>query len=192
MSVRISISHRRSHVLTVVIFILGVAASVLAWWLVRIETQRVDEARFGRQTERLTQTILGRFATVSDLLHGARALALSSEEVNPQEWSVYFDTNTRQFANGIVGMGYVERVARADVDAFEAEMQARWRPDFTVQRSGMRDWLYVVTSIEPAARNTGVLGLDIGSGNTRRLAADEAARRNSLVLSRRIRLDYDG
>jgi len=85
---------------------------------VRIETQRVDEARFGRQTERLTQTILGRFATVSDLLHGARALALSSEEVNPQEWSVYFDTITRQFANGIVDMGYVERVARADVDAF--------------------------------------------------------------------------
>ncbi len=192
MSAKTSNFQRRSHVLTVVIFILGVTASVLAWWLVRIETQRVDEARFGRQSERLTQTILARFGTVSDLLHGARAMALASDEVNSREWSVYFDNLTRQFVNGIVGMGYVERVARADLDVFEAELRRAGRQDFTVQRVGAHDWLYVVTSIEPVARNTGVLGLDIGSGTTRRLAAEEAARRNVPVLSRRIRLDYDG
>ncbi len=187
-----AIPRRRSHLVPVVVLLIGCVASVLAWWLVRRETHRVDQGRFIRQTERLERAILARFDTVSDLLHGARALAVASEEVTPQEWSTYFRTLTQQFSNGIVGMGYVERVARGEVDAFEQQIRASGVPAFTVQRTGTREWLYVVTSIEPRERNTEVLGIDIGSGNTRRLAANEAAQHNALVLSRRIRLDLDG
>jgi hypothetical protein len=55
----------------------------------------VDEARFDRQVKRLGHVIIDRFRTVSDLLHGARALALASDEVTPHEWSVYFQSITR-------------------------------------------------------------------------------------------------
>jgi len=65
-------------------------------------------------------------------------------------------------------------------------------PRWKVQRTGQNEWLYVVIGIEPRDRNTGVLGLDLGSGNTRRVAAEEAASRNELAISRRIRLKYDG
>ncbi|MES1194718.1 MAG: CHASE domain-containing protein, partial [Opitutus sp.] len=52
--------------------------------------------------------------------------------------------------------------------------------------------LYVVTTIEPREHNSGVVGLDLGSGTTRRTAAEAAARLNALTLSRRIKLNYDG
>jgi hypothetical protein len=71
-------------------------------------------------------------------------------------------------------------------------MRTRCQPDFTAQRAGTREWPFVVTSTKLAERNTGVLDLDIGSGNACRFAAEAAARRNALVLSRRIWLDYDG
>jgi PAS domain S-box-containing protein len=183
---------RRNHLLPLLVLVVGCGFSVLAWWLVRHETDRVDSGRFVRQSERMEHAILARFGSVSDLLHGARALAMASETVTAAEWSAYFRATSGQFTHGIVGMGYAERVPRGEVDAFEARLRAAGLKDFTVQRTGTKDWLYVVTSIEPQERNVGVLGLDIGSGTTRRSAAEEAARRNALVLSRRIRLDYDG
>ncbi len=183
---------RRNHLLPLLVLVVGCGFSVLAWWLVRYETDRVDSGRFVRESERMEHASLARFGSVSDLLHGARALAMASETVTAADWSAYFRATAGQFTHGIVGMGYAERVPRGEVDAFEARLRAAGLKDFTVQRTGTKDWLYVVTSIEPQERNVGVLGLDIGSGNTRRGAAEEAARRNALVLSRRIRLDYDG
>ena len=145
-----------------------------------------------RQVARMEASIVARFQTVSDLLHGSRALAAASEQVTPSEWSTYFRANESQFGNGIVGLGYIKRMPRTEIGALERSMRGSCWPEFTVERTGKDDWLYVVTTIEPAANNRDVLGLDVGSGTTRRGAAEEAAQRNTMVLSRRIQLEYDG
>jgi PAS domain S-box-containing protein len=174
------------------VFLFGCACSMSAWTLVRLEQRSLEQDRFMRQVSRMESSIVARFQTVSDLLHGSRALAAASETVTPAEWSTYFRAIEGQFANGIVGLGYIQRIPRTEIDALESGMRRNGWPDFKVERSGTDDWLYVVTSIEPSANNRGVLGLDVGSGNTRRTAAEEAAQRNSMVLSHRIRVDYDG
>ncbi len=166
--------------------------SILAWWLVEWAVQRVSQERFELQSTRLAGLIKSRFNTTALLLHGARAHSEASEEVTPQEWSGYFKTVMSGFKHGVVGLGHAERVRRVDLEAFEARMRASGLSGFTAQRAGQNEWLYVVTSIEPRERNVGVLGLDLGSGTTRRTAAEQAARDNTAVLSRRIRLDYEG
>jgi hypothetical protein len=72
------------------VFLFGCACSVSAWSLVRLEQRSLEEDRFMRQVARMEASIVARFQTVSDLLHGSRALAAASEQVTPSEWSTYF------------------------------------------------------------------------------------------------------
>jgi len=165
--------------------------TLVMWQLSTREIHRTAQARFDRLTERISTLMLQRFNTAAHLLEGAAALPAASEEVSPLEWSVFLRQASQQLDSGVVGLGYVERVERRVVDEFEARVRAGGLPGFTVERTGANAWLYVVVSIEPHEQNTGVLGLDIGSGNTRRSAAEEAAAADRLVLTRRIRLEYE-
>ena len=170
----------------------GLAVVTLVMWQLSVrEVQRTAQARFDRLTERISTLVLQRFNTAAYLLQGAAALPAASESVSPAEWSVFLRKASEQLDSGVVGLGYVERVERGAVDAFEARIRAAGFPAFTVERTGANAWLYVVVSIEPIEQNTGVLGLDIGSDNIRRTAAEEAAAADRLVLTRRIRLEYE-
>ena len=183
---------QRSRLLPLLAFVIGCAMSVTAWWLVERATHRVNQGRFELQSSRLASLISARFKSTAQILYGARAHSDASEHVTTPEWSAYFKSVTERFDYGVVGLGYVARVRRADLEAFEARVRAEGLPDFKAERTGQNEWLYVVTSIEPREHNSGVLGLDLGSGTTRRTAAETAARENTLTLSRRIRLNYDG
>ncbi|MDB6114266.1 MAG: domain S-box-containing protein [Lacunisphaera sp.] len=182
----------RSIWLPWLVFLVLLAVTVAAWWAMNREVRQTARARFDRLTERIGSAVRLRFDTAAHLLHGAAALPAASEQVTAAEWSVYLRKAAEQLDNGVVGLGYVEHVARRDVDAFEARVRTEGSPGFTVERAGRNEWMYVVTAIEPREHNTGVLGLDVGSGTTRRTAAEMAAAKNDLILSRRIRLDYEG
>jgi len=187
-----ALSRQRSRMLPLLAFAIGCVISVTAWWLVEQATERVNRGRFELQSARLAGLVRTRFDTTAQILYGARAHSEASEHVTTTEWSDYFKSITARFDYGVVGLGYVARVRRADLEAFEARIRAEGQPDFKAERAGQNEWLYLVTSIEPREHNSGVVGLDLGSGTTRRAAAETAAQENSLTLSRRIRLNYDG
>ncbi len=185
-------TRRRIGWLPWAVFAVLAALTVAAWWLLAAETERSARARFDRLAERIHTTIRRRFNTAAHLLHGAAALPeASSRPVTAREWSIYLRRAAAQLDSGVVGLGYVEPVDRADLEALESRVRAEGQPGFSVERAGNNPWLYVVVAIEPVERNTGVLGLDVGSGTTRRTAAEAAARQNEMVLSRRIGLDYE-
>jgi PAS domain S-box-containing protein len=154
--------------------------------------ERANQARFELQSGRLASLLRSRFDATAQMLYGARAHSDASREVTVEEWSEYFNSLRERFDYGAVGLGYATRIRRSDVDAFEARIRAGGIPDFKVERTGQNEWMYVVTSIEPRDHNPGVLGLDLGSGNNRRQAAETAARENALTLSRRLQLNYEG
>ena len=183
---------RRSALLPWVVFAVTVGLTLAAWRLTEREVRRTTQAQFERLTERVQGTLRRRFDTAALLLQGAAAFPLASDNVSPTDWSVYLRTMSAQLGDGVVGLGYVERIPRGGVDALEARMRADGEAGFKVQRDGTDDMLDVVVAIEPRGHNTGVLGLDIASGVTRRQAAEMAAAEDALILSRRIRVNYDG
>ncbi|MBL9216531.1 MAG: CHASE domain-containing protein [Opitutaceae bacterium] len=185
-------ARRRLNWLPWVVLVGMVALTAGCWWLLTRERERAAEARFERLTERIGVTIRQRFNTAAHLLHGAAALHEASDQVTAVDWSVYLRRAAAQLDSGVVGLGYAERVRRVDLPAYEARIRREGVPDFVVERQGNNEWLYVVTAIEPRERNTGVLGLDVGSGTTRKTAAETAAASGEMVLSRRILLNYEG
>lgn len=98
-------------------FAVSLVLSVLAWQVVGRETRHSESVRFDRLTDRVTATVLGRFASAAQALHSARALLWASEDVSPQEWAIYVAATSPYFNEGVVGLGLVERVPRAEVGA---------------------------------------------------------------------------
>ncbi|MEY4094948.1 MAG: Autoinducer 2 sensor kinase/phosphatase LuxQ [Acidobacteriota bacterium] len=166
----------------------GLVLTVLAWQLARRQVESVQQQRFQRLNERLVSTTEARFASASQLVVSLRAALAAGGAATPAQWSAYVSETEPYFRDGVVGAGYIERVARTEVDIVEQRLRKEFNRPVAIQRLGTRDTLYVVTRIEPASRNADALGLDVGSGNTRRLAADRAAETNRAVLTQRIRI----
>ena len=168
--------------------VLGVtlALTLMGWWQVRQQVERAEHARFDRLSERVVTNLRSRIDSAAQTVSGARALIEASDNVSRQEWATYAASTRGYTESGVVGLGYVERVPRRDLAAFEARAREEWGNRFTVEREGSNEWLYVVTRIEPLETNAGALGLDIGSGATRRTAAEQSMRANKMVLTRRI------
>jgi len=162
--------------------------TLLAWKAVSTKVRQVEDGVFQQRTDRVVNTLKGRFASAKQAASGARALLDASDVATPADWAAYVSSIEPFLNEGVVGLGEVRRVARPDVDAFEAQVRAEGNPHFHVQRLGTKPMLYVVTRIEPAARNEGVLGLDVGSGTTRRRAAERAMLTGRAALSRRTRI----
>ncbi len=179
---------RKSRARNLPWLVLGVslALTLVGWWQVGQQVERSERARFDRLVERVVTILHSRIDSAAQTVSGARALIEANNNVSRQEWAIYVASTRGYTEKGVVGVGYVERVRRTEVDAFEAHAREEWDKRFTVEREGNNEWLYVVTRIEPMETNADALGRDIGSGTTRRTAAEQAMRANEIVLTRRI------
>src|SRR3954465_5370561 len=171
----------RSQALPWLVLIAGLALSVAIWFSVRREQGRQDMARFERLQERVLSAIDARFQSAEQALHGGRALVESAGELSPAQWKHFVDSVSAFFDRGVVGLGYVQRVRRAELDATEARIRAV-RRGFIRERPGDNPDVFLVTHIEPMSRNAPALGKDVGSGTKRRGAAEQAMRTGAPVL----------
>ena len=128
----------------------------------------------------------GRFHSPQQVLSGARSLVEASGAVAPAQWTRYVESVAPFFEEHVIGLGYAQRVRRNQLNRIESGIRAEGRPEFKAERSGESDEVFLVTHIEPLARNAAALGKDIGSGTTRRTAALEAMRTGKAIISGRI------
>ena len=182
------IRSRKSLALPWLVLVAGLSLSSAIWLSVRREVQRQDHARFERLKERVSDAIDARFLSAEQALFSGRALVESTPELSQRQWIRFVDSVWPFFDRGVVGLGYVQRLPRTELDALEARIRAQGRPEFNAERVGNKPEVYLVTHIEPAARNALALGKDVGAGTTRRTAADLAMRTGAAIITHRIAL----
>jgi PAS domain S-box-containing protein len=176
----------RSHVLPWLVLAAGLALTIAAWLSYRLELRREEAARFDRLRERVLMAIDNRFRATEQALHSGRAIVESTDELSHAQWARFVEAVSRFFDLGMVGLGYIERVPRAELDRVEARIRASGLPDYTAQRAGTRPGVYLVTHIEPLSRNRQALGKDVGSGTIRRETAELAMRTGNPVITRKL------
>ncbi|HVT72122.1 MAG TPA: response regulator [Lacunisphaera sp.] len=183
----------RRLVMPLLVWAAFMALTLASWWMVRREHERVEEGRFQRLASRLELAVQDSFKATEQALTGFRT-ALTGRETLPSAaaWSDMVGQVHPYVGAGVVGFGFIYPVARADLAVFEADRRAAGYPGFTVERTGRDDPLYVVANIAPLEANAAALGLDIGSGTTRREAAERARATGEFSLSRRINLISGG
>jgi PAS domain S-box-containing protein len=170
------------------VLLAGLAISTLGWLSVRRELVHQDEVRFERLRERIRMAIDAQFQAAEQALAGGRALFAKSDAVPHAQWAAYVTAMGPFLQRGVVGLGYVRRIDRDATDALEREIRSDGVPDFTIERESDRPQLYIVTHLEPMARNRPALGKDVGSGSVRRAAAEQAMRTGEPTITARISL----
>jgi len=179
---------RLGHTLPILVLLASLTLSVAGWWVAKRETRESERVRFERLSDRMLGMLRMRFASTAQAIHGAGAMQEASAHVSRLEWTTYVSSIQEFLSNGLIGLGYVHRIPRSEIDALETRMRAEGQTHFTVEREGRNESLYVVTLMEPAEKNAGAFGRDIGNGTTRRTAAETAMRENRMVLTRRIQV----
>lgn len=118
-----------------------------------------------------------RFQVFTDALYGARGFIISSAHVERAEWRTFASSRERgtDFA-GMIGMGYIERVPRAELTGFIALQRVDGAPDFFVRSDGASGEAYIIKFVETAAEMEQLRGLDITSDQAWRTAAERAMR----------------
>ena len=170
-----------------------VGAATLSLTLVSFISTRnaantADETRFQGLTEQLSSGFNDRLRSTAQALQTGAVMVSNSAAMDRQMWVDFLAASELRSESGTVGIGYIDRVNRENLEAFEAEVHAGGLPDYVAERAGDHDPLYLVKYIEPFADNAGALGIDIANGVTRRSAAELAMRENRVAMSKRIRV----
>jgi len=175
--------------------VLSIGLALTAGAVIWQQRQASTEARGlqERQTERLQADVVKRLTMPVYGLKGARgALAALQGRLSQSSFDAYVESRDLpgEFP-GVRGFGFIERVARRDLDAFVAEHQREGSTGFHVHGSGEDPTLYVVTRISPLSRNFPAWGIDSGADPVRRQAIEQAVDTGEATLSSAVSLVQD-
>ena len=168
-------------------------AAAGAWWL-QARSHADAEAEFTRGLARASAEISERFRTPVYGLNGARGVYATHVRVGRDAFRAYVASrNMAAEFPGVRGFGFIERIAREDKQAFVARVRRDDAPQFALRQldEPTQPDLLVIRFIEPAERNPGALGLDVGSERVRRAGALLALETGEATVSGVITLVQD-
>ncbi|MBU6412419.1 MAG: CHASE domain-containing protein [Planctomycetes bacterium] len=176
--------------LAIVVFVVGVVASMGAGYSASRQIDSTDEVRFHRLAERLATEVSRRFQLFEYGLQGARGLWRASKSVERAEFVEWVRSRDlkREFS-GALGMGFIRKVPAQNVEQFLASTRLDGDPGFSMRpEESAESYRYVIEFIEPIVTNQEAVGFDVGSEVSRRRAADEAAASGRPTISAPITL----
>ncbi len=158
-----------------IFLIMGFSISAFVAWEAENIAKKSEYQRFAISTKRIHNEISRRMGQFDYCLRGAAAIWPASTEVTREDFSAMVED--RDLANefpGSLGLGFVRRIHRANIEDFLVKARADGAPDFDIKTSGNHEELYVVEYLFPYLQNLAAIGYDIAQDNSRRLAADRA------------------
>lgn len=174
--------------LAVFVGVAAVSLTLVSFVSTRIAANTADETRFHGLTQQLSSGFDERLRSTARALQTGAVMVANNNDMDRQMWVDFLAASELRSESGTAGIGYIDRVSRVELDAFEAEVRANGLPDYVAERAGDHDPLYLVKYIEPFVDNRGALGIDIANGVTRRSAAELATKENRVSMSKRIRV----
>lgn len=170
-----------------------ILTAILTWGVNRYVTQ-VEQQRFNRYSERVSDAIVERVDDLQRLLLAGRGLFDASTSVEHAEWEAFSRSIDFDYYHGMMGVGFIQRVPKNTLDDF-VRMAGKdaGLPMQIIQLNPTPQYpdLYVIRFIEPLSRNGPARGLDVGSEQHRREAAEAAMRSGKVAFTKRITLIQD-
>ena len=157
-----------------IVLLVGLSISGLAWLFVRADLKGGAGDHRGRLEDRVVAAIETRIHAMAQLLQTARALTGPGGEMASASWLRHAET-VAPFVDEVTdGVGYAQRVERAQLDDIERRIRAQGGGDFTAERTGTATDVYLVTQAQPAIPPLAGLGRDLGAWPEIRQAAERA------------------
>ncbi|CAN5898415.1 hypothetical protein BH23ACT11_BH23ACT11_17940 [soil metagenome] len=171
-------SHLRRNGIAYAVLLLSVILTLLAWRYVVADVEQQNRVRF-EQTVNATQNAVGQItSSYIDAIFGARALFLSSNRVEGNEWTEYVQgIDPQDRLRGFQALAYVQYVPPSKRKDFEDRSRSEGLPALTpqVEAGGERTAYFPVVYVGPSDRaNSSVLSNDLYTEAEHRRAMNRA------------------
>ena len=157
------------------VLIIGSGVTMLATGMVthRLEAERSSE--FERLVDHVASETQRRMSLPVSELQSLRALHAAHPDVGLSGFRAFVAMrNLEKELPGVRGLGLIERIRPADVQAYAASVRADGMPGFEVRGAAGGSELFVIRQIEPMAPNADQLGRDLGEDPAQRQAIESA------------------
>lgn len=175
--------HTVWHTISVMVILLSLGATLWGWYVLQEHTELENRNHFNKLVNDAENSVKNRLMSYQDALHGGAGFFYASNDVNKDEWKTYVKSlNIKTRYPGIMGMGYIAYVPKDKTRQFIAFARKNIQPDFSIKKINQGQYAdsFIVQYFESVSTNAkSVIGLDIGSEPSRRIAA-EAARDSKL------------
>ncbi len=189
---RCSSTMRRINSITASILLVGLPLTAVTARLVGNAILQDTQVRFERLSERVTSEAKRRLDLYTYGLKGCRGLYSASERVTRREFATHVASRDMKTEfPGFLGIGFIERVLRRDLEQFVLTERADEAPDFQVKTSGNAEDLFVIKHIYPLEPSLQAWGYDVGSEMVRRNAVERAVSTGEPTVTARISLVQD-
>lgn len=157
------------------VLVLGMVVSFLSAREASLHAQHIDEGRFEKLSDRVRTEVMRRVGQYAYGLRGATAVWAASVNVERAEFRAMAKSRDlpAEFP-GALGIGFIRRVGREELNGFIARTRLDGAPNFHVKSSGDAPDLFIIEYIEPLALNQAAEGYDVGSESARRAGAERA------------------
>ena len=154
----------------------GLCITAALWVLSTHLVADRSHAHFRTQSLQLKTAIEQRLLNYEQVLAGSAGLFAVSGAVNRQDWHLYVNRlDIERYYPGIQGIGYIRRVASADVRRHIAAVRQNGLPDYLIRPVGERSEYYPIVYLEPAnRRNRSAFGYDAFQDQVHRQAMEMA------------------
>ena len=180
---------RRNHPAWVVL-LFCLSVTLVAWYSLYTQAMRSAEQEFELHIREVIGSIEERLRQHEQILLGAEGLLVASKSVTRAEWHTYVKRlHLKENYSGIQGVGFVQIIRPADLQAHIAAIRAEGFPDYTVHPPGRRALYTSTLYLEPfSGRNLAAFGYDMMAEATRAKAMRMAAESGKTAISGKVRL----
>jgi PAS domain S-box-containing protein len=175
--------------LTMLVGAASLAATWAAWRTAHDQANRSRQEYFDYRVRDAQRRIERRIEAYDVVLRAAHAHFLAAEVTRENFRQFISSLRLAQTYPGIQGVGYAERVPRADLDAHVERVRAEGFPAYSIRPAGARDLYTSIVMLEPfAGRNLHAFGYDMYSEPVRRAAMQRSVALDGAVASGRVTL----
>ena len=167
------------------ISLIGIAFSGTVAGLLHRQAENAALQRFNLIIDRFEKRFTDRFNAFELVVTMGKGMATLGDDLSRSDWQrLVAGLNWREM-NGALGIGYAERVKRADIAAYIGRAKMLGSDDFMVKvlGQGKSDELYLLRLSEPYSTTNTAIGLDLASDKARRGVLDWAMNSASLTMS---------
>ncbi|BCS35369.1 hypothetical protein TBR22_A45960 [Luteitalea sp. TBR-22] len=184
----------RHRALPVVVVVTSLLACVLGWYHGDRAIERNARERFRHTADDVTELLQERLRDHEAELRGAAAFVRATPELTRERWREYVGAlGNGDKVPGVVGIGFVPRVAHAEVATFEARLRSEGMAGFAITPASNLPQHLPVTYFAPeSAAYQRALGFDIATDATRAATLSLAAEAGQSVVVEAARLAGDG
>jgi signal transduction histidine kinase/CheY-like chemotaxis protein len=181
----IAFARGRAWAWSVVVSLVGILFCVYVALLLYQQSQEAALQRFNYLIERFEKRLSDRFSSFDLVVNMGMGMATLTDYITRRDWQRFVSgLNWREMSGGI-GLNYVERVKRADLDRYLKRATVLNGETFKIRSltNDVSDDLYVVRLSESMMQDRTAVGLDLASEKSRRRVLDWAMLNGETTMS---------